>query len=120
MINYVGALNDHYAGKMSLPVELWMLSIDDEQSHQSHNRADPVSLGGNRQDETGIKIQRRQPRVQQGSESTATQGNAARRIRLWTDSAPMSICDGKSSEVNSFSNEEQDAESVITEVRLIN
>ena len=89
-----------------------------EQSHQSRNHADPVSLGGDHQEGTGIKIHRRQASNRPGCENLAKQGTAARRFRLQVDSAPIPIHDGKYSRAKSFSNEEQDERSVTTEVRF--
>lgn len=120
MTNNMDALYDHDAGKDKLSAcYITDPCCSDEQFHWSHSQADPVSLGGNLQGGTGIKIFKRQPRNHPGPENLPTQGTAVRRIRLKMDSAPMPVCGGKSGGANGLMNEEQE-ESVVTEVRLIN
>ncbi|XP_071919221.1 protein NTM1-like 9 [Coffea arabica] len=89
------------------------LSNDVGASHDHY--ADPVSLGGDHQEGTGIKIHRRQASNRPGCENLAKQGTAARRFRLQVDSAPIANHDGKYSRAKGFSNEEQDERSVTTE-----
>ncbi|KAL3499124.1 hypothetical protein ACH5RR_041856 [Cinchona calisaya] len=114
--NNLGVWGSFYKTDKDMIQEQAQTSPRSSQSHASVHHADsrmnPVSLGGNLQGESGIKIHRRQPQNRPGPENLPVQGSAIRRIRLH-NSPRIPVCGGKSGDANSLSNEEQE-QSVIT------